>query len=170
MPEQHIVAMGGGGFSMEPENPLLDEFVLSLARTSRPRVCFLPTASGDSVDYTVRFYRAFSAFDCSRYFVASATKSSSRAAWCFARWAVPSVGALWRFWTFLWSGMTWRGGRSTCQDDHSGTRAARSLVTRPHNRGPREHKGQRRRIGLGDRVVGVLSRVVAAGRDRRRAD
>jgi dipeptidase E len=61
---RRVVAMGGGGFSMEPENPLLDEFVLSLARTSRPRVCFLPTASGDSVEYVVRFYRAFSAYDC----------------------------------------------------------------------------------------------------------
>ncbi len=57
-------AVGGGGFSMEPENPLLDEFVLSLAGASRPRVCFLPTASGDSVDYVARFYRAFSALDC----------------------------------------------------------------------------------------------------------
>lgn len=56
--------MGGGGFSMEPDNPLLDEFVLSLARSSRPRVCFLPTASGDSDGYTVRFYRAFAGLDC----------------------------------------------------------------------------------------------------------
>jgi dipeptidase E len=56
--------MGGGGFSMEPENPLLDEFVLAQARTSRPRVCFVPTASGDSDGYVVRFYRAFSALDC----------------------------------------------------------------------------------------------------------
>jgi dipeptidase E len=56
--------MGGGGFSMEPDNPLLDEFVLSLARSSRPRVCFLPTASGDADSYTVRFYRAFAALDC----------------------------------------------------------------------------------------------------------
>ena len=30
--EGQIVAMGGGGFSMEPENPLLDRYVLSLAR------------------------------------------------------------------------------------------------------------------------------------------
>jgi dipeptidase E len=56
--------MGGGGFSMEPGNPLLDEFVLSLARSPRPRVCFLPTASGDADSYLVRFYRAFAAFDC----------------------------------------------------------------------------------------------------------
>jgi dipeptidase E len=61
---RQIVAMGGGGFSMEPDNPLLDEFVLSLARSSRPRVCFLPTASGDADSYLARFYRAFAAFNC----------------------------------------------------------------------------------------------------------
>jgi peptidase E len=61
---RRVVAMGGGGFSMEPENPLLDDYVLSLARASRPRVCFLPTASGDAQSYLVRFYRAFSAHDC----------------------------------------------------------------------------------------------------------
>jgi dipeptidase E len=44
----HIVALGGGGFSMEPDNPLLDEFILSLCRRSPARVCFIPTASADS--------------------------------------------------------------------------------------------------------------------------
>lgn len=56
----HIVAMGGGGFSMEPENPLLDDYVLSLVPSGRPRVCFVPTASGDSEDYVERFHDAFS--------------------------------------------------------------------------------------------------------------
>lgn len=51
--------MGGGGFSMEPDNPLLDDFVLSLVRKNQPRVCFIPTASGDSANYIARFYRAF---------------------------------------------------------------------------------------------------------------
>jgi hypothetical protein len=41
-----IVAFGGGGFSMEPGNPLLDDYVLSLAASPRPKVCFLPTSSG----------------------------------------------------------------------------------------------------------------------------
>ena len=49
---------------MEPENPLLDEFVLSLARSARPRVCFVPTAGGDSESYVASFYRAIAAFDC----------------------------------------------------------------------------------------------------------
>ena len=55
----HIVAMGGGGFLMEPENPLLDDFVLSLAQRHPARVCFVPTASADSAPNIVRFYRAF---------------------------------------------------------------------------------------------------------------
>jgi dipeptidase E len=60
MAERHIVAMGGGGFSMEPRNPRLDDFVLSLARRKRrPRVCFVGTASGDSDAYIRRFYEAF---------------------------------------------------------------------------------------------------------------
>ncbi len=56
----HIVAMGGGGFSMEPDNPRLDDFVLSLARRRPARVCFLPTASAESPAYVAKFYRAFS--------------------------------------------------------------------------------------------------------------
>lgn len=59
--EPQILALGGGGFSMERENQLLDDYVLSLADVERPRVCFLPTASGDADHYVVRFYRRFSA-------------------------------------------------------------------------------------------------------------
>lgn len=61
--QRTIVAMGGGGFSMEPDNPLLDDFVLTLARAARgrerPRVCFIPTASGDADAYVANFYAAF---------------------------------------------------------------------------------------------------------------
>jgi dipeptidase E len=46
---------------MERDNPLLDDYVLSLADRARPRICFLPTASGDADHYVVRFYRRFSA-------------------------------------------------------------------------------------------------------------
>jgi dipeptidase E len=54
-----IVAFGGGGFSMEAGNPLLDDYVLGLTGKPRPKVCFLPTASGDADHYVVRFYRQF---------------------------------------------------------------------------------------------------------------
>lgn len=56
----HIVALGGGGFLMEPDNPLLDDYVLGLARRHPARVCFVPTASGDAPPNIARFYRAFS--------------------------------------------------------------------------------------------------------------
>jgi dipeptidase E len=59
-----IVAFGGGGFSMEAGNPLLDEYVLAATGVERPKVCFVPTASGDADHYIVRFYRAFSPTRC----------------------------------------------------------------------------------------------------------
>ncbi len=61
---RQIVAFGGGGFSMESGNPLLDDYVLGLTGAERPRVCFLPSASGDADHYVVRFYRAFPAGTC----------------------------------------------------------------------------------------------------------
>jgi dipeptidase E len=54
------VALGGGGFSMEKDSSVLDDYILSLTGARRPRVCFLPTASGDADHYVVRFYRRFS--------------------------------------------------------------------------------------------------------------
>jgi peptidase E len=62
--QRQIVAFGGGGFSMEWGNTLLDDYVLSLTKARRPRVCFLPTASGDADHYIVRFYRAFASDSC----------------------------------------------------------------------------------------------------------
>ena len=61
---KQIIAMGGGGFSMEPDNPLLDDYILAQVKRTRPRVCFLPTASGDSASYIESFYQAFRSRDC----------------------------------------------------------------------------------------------------------
>ncbi|QOV33798.1 peptidase E [Streptomyces ferrugineus] len=52
------LALLGGGFSTE-EDGLLDDWLLSHARTPRPRICFLPTASGDAPTYVERFRAAF---------------------------------------------------------------------------------------------------------------
>jgi dipeptidase E len=59
-----IVAFGGGGFSTTGCSTPLEEHLLALTREQRPRVCFLPTASGDADHYVVRFYRAFPASRC----------------------------------------------------------------------------------------------------------
>jgi dipeptidase E len=62
--ERTIFAMGGGGFTMEPSNPLLDDYVLSLARSREPRILFLPTASGDTNAHINAFQARFAGRPC----------------------------------------------------------------------------------------------------------
>src|SRR4051794_29468742 len=50
----HIVAIGG--VSQDVDDSALDRFVLDLAGVANPRVCFLPTASGDHAGYIDTFY------------------------------------------------------------------------------------------------------------------
>ena len=54
-----ILALGGGGFTMEPDNPALDELALSLTEKPEPRVLFLPTASGDPAAQIRAFHERF---------------------------------------------------------------------------------------------------------------
>ncbi len=62
--ERVIFAMGGGGFTMEPSNPLLDDFILGLARRAVPRILFLPTASGDPNAHINAFQERFADRAC----------------------------------------------------------------------------------------------------------
>lgn len=61
---RQIVALGGGGFTDEPGNTALDDYVLDASGAERPRVLFLPTAGGDNASYVVKFYNAFSDGSC----------------------------------------------------------------------------------------------------------
>jgi peptidase E len=54
MPDRHIVALGG--FHGPEDVERLYEYVLGLVGRKRPRVCFLPTATGDDADSIVLFY------------------------------------------------------------------------------------------------------------------
>ena len=56
MTERHIVAMGGGGFTMDGR--ALDDHILGLTGKPRPRVCYLPTAAGDSAEKVAIFHEA----------------------------------------------------------------------------------------------------------------
>lgn len=55
-----IVALGGGGFSdpLERGSPI-DDHLLALTGKDRPKVCFVPTASGDADSYCEKFLAAF---------------------------------------------------------------------------------------------------------------
>ena len=59
-----IFAMGGGGFTAEPRNPLLDDYVLSLSAEPRPRILFLPTAGGDPAVHLTAFMETFGDKSC----------------------------------------------------------------------------------------------------------
>ncbi len=56
--------MGGGGFTMEERTPALDRLVLTMTGKPVPKVCFLPTASGDPREQTTRFYERFGSWPC----------------------------------------------------------------------------------------------------------
>jgi dipeptidase E len=56
--------MGGGGFTMQERAPALDRFVLTLTGKPCPKVCFLPTASGDPREQVTRFYERFGGWPC----------------------------------------------------------------------------------------------------------
>lgn len=57
----HIVAMGGGGFSMSPFGAPtnLDRYLVELTGKASPLVCFAPTASADDPQYINKFLLAY---------------------------------------------------------------------------------------------------------------
>ena len=58
--------MGGGGFTMpeHDQSDALDRFVLELTGKEVPRICFLPTASGDPREQVTRFRERFGGWPC----------------------------------------------------------------------------------------------------------
>ena len=63
-PLRQIVAIGGASFLAPYEDMPLYRYLLALTGKERPRVCFLPQASGESLDYVVNFFTTFSMLPC----------------------------------------------------------------------------------------------------------
>ena len=62
--KKHVVAIGGGGFGRNRSSNLIEKYILSLSNNDFPRICFLPTATGDNDSYIVRFYSVFTSLNC----------------------------------------------------------------------------------------------------------
>jgi peptidase E len=62
--QRRILAIGGGGFTMPERSVALDQLVLALTGKPVPKICFLPTASGDPRDQAMRFHERFDAWPC----------------------------------------------------------------------------------------------------------
>jgi peptidase E len=61
---RRVLAKGGGGFTMNERAPALDRYVLELTEKPCPKICFLPTASGDPREQVTRFYERFGGWTC----------------------------------------------------------------------------------------------------------
>ena len=66
-PVRRILALGGHDFTSRPPDRAVCELLLRLAGergAERPRICILPTASGDTSEQIGRFYAAFGERSC----------------------------------------------------------------------------------------------------------
>ncbi len=64
MHSKNIIAIGGGGFGRSLGSLKIEKYIISISSKKRPKICFIPTASGDSSLYKLNFYRAFSKLNC----------------------------------------------------------------------------------------------------------
>ena len=64
MLHKNIVAIGGGGFGRSLGELKIENYIIKLVKNERPKICFIPTASGDNDLYKLNFYRAFSKLNC----------------------------------------------------------------------------------------------------------
>jgi aminopeptidase N len=61
---RNIIAIGGGGFGANPGQGIIEKYILKQTKKKNPRICFIPTATGDNEAYKVNFYSTFSRLDC----------------------------------------------------------------------------------------------------------
>ncbi len=59
-----ILALGGHEFSRKVGNEAIRDYMLALAEGAEPRVCLLPTASGDPADQIAAFRASFGGLAC----------------------------------------------------------------------------------------------------------
>ena len=61
---KQIIAIGGGGFGREIKDLKIEKYISNQSKKKKPKVCFIPTATGDDAGYIDNFYKAFNSLDC----------------------------------------------------------------------------------------------------------
>jgi len=61
---RNIIAIGGGGFGANPGQGIIENYILKQTKKKNPRICFIPTATGDNEAYKVSFYSTFTNLNC----------------------------------------------------------------------------------------------------------
>lgn len=61
---KQIISIGGGGFGRSLGELRIEKYIISQCKSNKPKICFIPTATGDDSGYINNFYRAFNSLDC----------------------------------------------------------------------------------------------------------
>ena len=61
---KQIIAIGGGGFGREIKDLKIEKYIRNQSQKKEPKICFIPTATGDDKGYIDNFYKAFNSLDC----------------------------------------------------------------------------------------------------------
>ena len=61
---KQIISIGGGGFGRSLGELRIEKYIASQSSAKDPKVCFIPTATGDDNGYVNNFYRAFNSINC----------------------------------------------------------------------------------------------------------
>ena len=61
---RQVIAIGGGGFGRTQDSNLIEQFILDQTFKKNPKICFIPTATGDLDPYIVNYYSVFSKLNC----------------------------------------------------------------------------------------------------------
>ena len=62
---KQIIALGGGGFGRDPGLGIIESYILEQSAIDCPKICLIPTATGDDEAYKVNYYSTFSKLNCS---------------------------------------------------------------------------------------------------------
>ena len=61
---KQIIAIGGGGFGREIKDLKIEKYIVDQSKARTPKICFIPTATGDDQVYIDTFYEAFNSLGC----------------------------------------------------------------------------------------------------------
>ena len=61
---RQIIAIGGGGFGREINDLKIEKYIVNQVSNNNPKICFIPTATGDDQTYIENFYKAFDSLGC----------------------------------------------------------------------------------------------------------
>ena len=61
---KQIIAIGGGGFGRNPNQRIIEKYIIDQSSVNKPNILFIPTASAEDKSYTVNFYSCFNGLNC----------------------------------------------------------------------------------------------------------